>query len=273
LSGFHQLPGTLGSNPNDPVRKLADVGDDLTTVLTLDQLEQLAYVLIANLNGETQSGLGGRTALEAMQYFTSKDRFLPQFLPANRRHQLFLLKEAVTCRVSRGKAQDHINFEGVRYTSDVLRRRPELKGIQLRVYYIARDIRHVHAYFEDGRELGVLTASRQWRTVAHSIRTRQEILKLVRLKKLRLHPEDDAVEAYMRYMRDQAKESKKAANAMAKVRAGVKAAEADVQHGDIAFASAPKPAVTREPAPAAEGTSQDAEGLPVPPTLVKTLYF
>lgn len=275
-SGFHQLPGSLGSNPQDPIRKLADVGSDLSLILSLDQLEQLAYVLIANRNGEKQSGLGGRTALESMTYLTSRDTYLPQLLPITRRHQLFLLKQHTTRDVSRGKAPPHINFEGARYTSDVLQRHPELKGRTLRIYFMARDIRQVHAFFEDGAELGILTAERQWRTTPHSIRLRKEINRLIALGKLRLKPHEDPIEAYVRLKTQEAKDSKLAAGALAQVRASVNAASADLVHGDSPFDPTTRPAAPGNdviPRPPHKPPVDAPTEPPTPPRLTKTLYF
>lgn len=274
-SGFHQVPGSVGSNPDDPVRDLADVGNDLTRLMSLDELEQLVYVLVANLNGEKQGGLGGRTALEAMRYFTSKDNYLPQLLPVTHRHQLFLLRQHVPRTVSRGKAPPHINFEGAQYTSAVLQRHPELRGQELRIYYMARDLRQVHAFFADGTELGILTAERRWRTTPHTLRLRREILRLIRMGKLRLRPEEDPVEAYVRYKSKQAKDSKKAAGALAQVRAATQAASADAAHGDSPFGpmarkSEPGVEPVQKP-PRPRPTESPAE--PAPVTLTKTLYF
>lgn len=274
--GFHQIPGSLGSRPDDPIRRLADVGDQLSVILTLDELEQLAYVLLANLNGEKQAGLGGRSALEAMQYFTSRDDFLPQLLPVTRRHQLFLLKEHVERTVCRGKGPAHINFEGVRYTSDVLQRHPELKGQPLRIYYMARDLRQVHAFFADGTELGILVAERRWRTTPHSLRLRREILRLISMGKIRLSGDDDPVEVYVRYKAKLARESKKAAGALAQVRAGVRAANQDAEHGDSPFGPIPRTAHPGDDAierPTSPNRSGKQPSGPVPVTLTKTLYF
>lgn len=232
---FHQVPGTLGSNPKDDVRRLGDVGKDLSRLISLDELEQLAYVVVANRNGETQSGLGGRTSLEAMRYLTSKPEFMLQTLPATKRHQLFLLKEAVIKVIRGAKSVPHVNFEDVRYTSDILAQRPELVGKTVRIYYMARDIRRIHAFFEDGAELGILVASRQWRTTPHSIRLRKEIFRLQRLGSIHWGANDDPIEVFMRYKRVEAKQSKRAANSVAKARAGIAAAEMDVAHGDSPF--------------------------------------
>ncbi|PQA75965.1 hypothetical protein [Rhodoferax sp. TS-BS-61-7] len=276
--GLHQVPGSVGSGPSDKVRTLADVGQNLSMLMKLDELEQVAEVLIADLNGESHSGLGGRTPLEAMRYMTSKPEYLMQKLPLSRQHQLFLLKEAVIVTV-RGKKLPHINFEGVRYTSDILACRPELVGRILRIYFMARDVRSVHAFFEDGAELGILQASRQWRTIPHSIRLRKEILRLHRLKKLKYSESDSPIEAYVKYKLEEAKQSKRAGNSVASVYSGVKAAEHDARthanilgksplaEGDLPAADPPE---TASPEPRRRPPKQVA---PIPLKLRKTILF
>ncbi len=277
---FHQLPGTTGSSPTDPVRKLGNVGSDISRLIRLDQLSQLVEVFIANLNGEVKSSLGGRTALEAMRYQISKPEFLLQTLPVSRRHQLFLLKEA-TIKFVRGKTQPHVNFENVRYTSDLLSSRPELVGSPLRIYFIARDLRTIHAFFDDGSELGILVASRQWRKTPHSLRLRQEIFRLIRQGRLRLSGTDDPIEVYVREKRREASTNKRAANSVAKVRAGISAAAVAEKSGDSAFGD-PRPGQTDKsdelsaiPPASNKNKSRLAAPpvVPVPLTLKKTLLF
>lgn len=268
LYGFHQVPGTTGSSSTDPVRKLGDVGEDLSILMTLDELEQIVEVLVADLNGESRSGLGSRTPLEAIRYMVSKPGYLMQKLPLNRQHQLFLLKEAVIKTV-RGSGQPHINFENVRYTNDILAFRPELVGRSLRIYYMARDIRTIHAFFEDGSELGILQASRQWRTTPHSLRLRKEIFRLQKLKKLKFSDSDNPIEAYVKYKLELAKQNKKAGNSLASVRSGVKAAHRDAEAGDGIFG----PGTAVKPSNSSSETSLKAGAKPPrrPPTKVEPI--
>ncbi|NMM19800.1 MAG: transposase [Rhodoferax sp.] len=275
--GFHQVPGSLGSSPSDPVRHLADVGSNLPMLMTLDQLEQMVEVLLANMNGESSSGLGGRTPLEALRYMVAKPEFFVQTLPATKRHQLFLLKEA-TIKTVRGSGLPHVNFEGVRYTCDILGSRPELIGRKLRIYFMARDIRKIHAFFEDGSELGILVASRQWRITPHSLRLRKEILRMHRLKLLKYDDADNPVEAYVKFKRAEAKQKKHAGNALAGVRAGINAAASATAHGDGIFGSAEEPKSTISDAQVSMPKKTKAPALmetvePTPLTLKKTVLF
>lgn len=213
-----------------------------------------------------------------MRYFTSKPDFLLQTLPATKRHQLYLLREAVEVTIKGRKTTVHINFEGVRYTSDIVARKRELVGQKLRIYFIARDIRKLHAFFMDGSELGILVAAKQWRTTPHSLRLRQEILRLKRLRKLTWGINDDPIEKYIEYKRKEAKTSKRAATQLAKARAGIEAALADAARDLSPFA----------PSRSAEMYStEDADALaeelarmpkpgrvePTPLTLRKTIIF
>ena len=278
-AGLHSIPGTLGSNPKDPRRKAADVGRDLSRIIRYEELEQLVYVLIANLNGEPQGGVGGRTPLEAIRYFTSRPEYLMQTLPASKRHQLFLLREAIEVTIVGRKSAAHINFEGVRYTSDILARKPELIGQKLRIYYIARDIRKVHAFFMDGSELGILVAQKQWRTTPHSIRLRQEILRMRRLGKISWGAQDDPVARYMEQKRAAAKDSKRAATQFEKARQGIQAAAKDAAADISPFAptrsTEPEHSTEQADAIAAAALRKPARGKvePTPLTLRKTIIF
>lgn len=218
--GFHQVPGTTGSKPSDEVRRLGEVGSDLSRLMTVEELLQVVYVLLADYNGESHSGLGGRTPIEALRYWLSKPGVLIRALPAQKRRQLIFLQEARVVQVVGGtkknRRRPHINFEGVRYTSDALESKPELIGKKVRIYFNIQDIRQLHAFFEDGSELGILIASRSWRRTAHSLRLRKEILRLTRLGKLNFRDGDDAIEAWAVFKRRTAAKDKRSATALAK---------------------------------------------------------
>jgi putative transposase len=215
----HRLPGTTGSNPKAIEKLLNDPGSDVALMVELEELEEMIEVLLADYNGESHGGLGGRTPLEAMHFHVQKQRGFLRTLPSALRSNLCLLQEARTVPI-RGKlvagVRPHINFAGVRYTSTVLSNNPALIGKSLRIYFDVRDIRVVKAFFEDGSELGILTAAKPWCYTPHSLRVRQEILRLKREGKLKYKDGDDPVEAWYKYKRGQAKTSKRAAGELAK---------------------------------------------------------
>jgi len=84
----HRLPATTGSSPRAVERVLNDVGEKASLMMTLDELEDVIDVVLANYNGESHGGLGGRTPLEAMQYLLAKEDGLLRTLPMARRSTL-----------------------------------------------------------------------------------------------------------------------------------------------------------------------------------------
>jgi hypothetical protein len=161
----------------------------------------------------------------------------------------------------------HINFHSVKYTSAVLATNAALINRKLRIYYDVRDIRAVKAFFEDGTELGILTASRPWHITPHSLRIRQEIFRLVAERKLIVERDECPVVAWGRYKWRQAKGNKRAANALAKHQSDLAAMSqalppaSDTRQVEIP-AQAGIPAVESSPAISAESTSASTSGQP-----------
>jgi len=215
----HRLPGTTGNNPQAIEKALGDPNGDLTLLVELAELEDMVEVLLADYNGEPHGGISNRTPLEAMAQLLARDQGYLRTLPRVVRQNLCLLQEAriVTIKgnVNSG-LRPHINFLEVRYTNNILSSNPALIGKKLRIYFDVRDIRSVKAFFEDGAELGILSAARPWCYTPHSARVRQEIFRLKRKAKLSYRDGDDPVEAWEKYKRAQAKTNKRAATDLAK---------------------------------------------------------
>lgn len=217
----HRLPGTTGSNPQSIEKALSDPNGDTKLLVELDELEDMIEVLVGDYNGESHGGVSNRTPLEAMTQLLARDQGYLRTLPRVVRQNLCLLQEAriVTIKGSIATGlRPHINFLEVRYTNDILSSSPGLIGKKLRIYFDVRDIRSVKAFFEDGAELGVLSAARPWCYTPHSVRVRQEIFRLKRKGKLNYREGDDPVEAWEKYKRSQAKTNKRAATDLAKAR-------------------------------------------------------
>jgi hypothetical protein len=188
--------------------------------MTLDELEDVIDVVLADYNGEPHTGLGGRTPLEAMRFLLTRDAGLIRTLPSVRRGTLCLLQDArvVTVRGSaRRGVRPHINFEHVRYSSSPLSSNTSLIGRQLRIYFNVKDIRHVHAFFMDGSELGILTAARPWCFSQHSLRMRQEIFRLIHERKIHYRDGEDPVEAWFAYKKAEAGSHRRSANDLARM--------------------------------------------------------
>lgn len=218
----HRLPGTTGNRPQDVRKTLGDPGSNLSMLIHLEELEQLIDVMISDYNGDPHDGLGGRAPLESIGHFLRKNGGFIRTLARSRRDDLCLLQDGsmVTIRGSTTKGvRPHINFEGVRYSSDVLSNNPALIGRKLQIYYSVKDLRTVKAFFEDGAELGILMAARPWGFTRHALRLRKEILRLRRLGKLRYDEGDDPVEVFLNQKKKQARKNKRAANSYAQAKA------------------------------------------------------
>jgi len=215
----HRLPGTVGSSPDSIERALSDPKGDLSLNVELPELEDMIHVLISNYNASGHPGVGGKTPLEAMAYSVRARQGFLRTLPLPIRSNLCLMQEARVVPIKGSTVngiRPHINFAYIKYTNPVLSSNAALIGRKVRIYYDVRDIRAIKAFFEDGTELGVLTAARPWNITPHSLRLRQEIHRLLATGKLSLQAEECPVSGWARYKWRHAKGNRQAANALAK---------------------------------------------------------
>jgi transposase InsO family protein len=215
----HRLPGTTGSNFTSIEKLLGDPHGDIRLLVELEELEDMVEVLIGDYNGTPHSGLFHRTPLEAMAQLLARDKGYLRTLPRIVRQNLCLLQEARIKPIKGNtttSVRPHINFLEVRYTNDILMNSIGLIGKKVRIYFDVRDIRTVKAFFEDGSELGVLTAARPWCYTPHSLRVRREILRLKRQGDLRWREGSDPVESWEKFKRQQLRTSRRAASDLAK---------------------------------------------------------
>ncbi|MDN4059217.1 Mu transposase C-terminal domain-containing protein [Massilia sp. YIM B02769] len=248
----HRFPGTLGNDPESIEKALGDPGGDISLLIEYEELEQLIEVVIANYNGSGHGGLLGVTPLAAMRHWLRRKpcylRSLPRFL----RSSLCLLQEARVVPVKgslKTGVRPHINFSNVRYTSKELAGNAGLINKKIRIYYDVRDIRTVKAFFEDGTELGILTAARPWNATPHSLRLRQQIFREIEEGKLVVKDGMDPIEAWERKRWSEARTSKRAANALA---------QAHVNGRQVMPAAEPNPAEHPEGPDSPEGEGSTA---------------
>lgn len=255
----HRLPGTVGSAPESIERALSEPSGEIRLRVELAELEDMVHVLIANYNGTAHAGVSGKTPLEAMAFSVKAQGDFLRTVPTPLRSNLCVMQEARLVSIKGSPAdglRPYINFAHVRYTSHALSGNAALIGKKLRIYYDVRDIRAVKAFFEDGTELGILTAARPWSFTPHSLRVRQEIHRLIAERKLRLNPEECPTRAWAKYKWTLAKTNTRAANDLAKARDALQGAatltpasahepvDCSSSTGDIAPASASLPKAT-----------------------------
>ena len=202
----HRLPGSTGSDAHDIRRRLSDPAGTDALAVSFDELLELLDVTIANYNGTPHDGIGARSPLEFLARAMGLQGDCVRVLSEPFRRQLCILQPSRICRVA-GSLKDgkrpYINLLGVRYSSRLLQQATDLIGQSLRIHVDPQDLRVVHAYLADGAEFGPLNASRPWHLSPHSMRLRQEIMRLRRQRKLHFSEGDDPVRAFLDFKRKQ----------------------------------------------------------------------
>jgi len=218
-NGFHRLPSTTGSRPNDS-RRTKPEKNAIRLDIKLEHIEELVEVLVMQYNGTPHSGIGYRTPLEYLQYFIADEDTLVNTLPEGKRSNMNLLNIEAS-RIVRGNIKNgrrpYIEFEGTRYQNDVLARTPDLIGKRLTLSINPEDIRSLVAYLPDGSELGILTAHGLWGRTPHTLEVRKAILALRNRRLLWYTAEQDPIQVYLDYLAIQSPKSKVAAREFAKV--------------------------------------------------------
>lgn len=177
---LHQLPGTTGSGPGDPVRKKAAV--PVRQRVRVDELEHVLDVYIANENATPAAGAGYEAPLERLRRQLAAEAIRVNYLPvARRKAHFFNSLHAVRLKIDpKSKRRPFVNFLGVRYTSPQLQRSYTLANQQLWVRFDPRDLRVLLVFLDDGGEFGAITAMGQWGKFQHDLRIRKLFLKLSR---------------------------------------------------------------------------------------------
>jgi hypothetical protein len=197
--GFHRLPNTTGSNPQDPRRDKPEKAA-LRFQMQLEELDELLDVMHANYNTKPSPALAGRTPLEYLHYLCSSKQCWPRSADQTKVSNMLIGREIVIVRgdISQGR-RPHVNFIGVKYTNATLGKAFEMIGQEITIE-IRKDIRTVRAIAADGSDLGVLIAAPRWHLTPHTCEIRQDILRCARDKSFNfLATTRDPVIAYVDY--------------------------------------------------------------------------
>lgn len=218
-NGYHRLPNTTGSNPDD-ARRQEPGRQAIKYQISFQELEEITEVLISNYNGTRHEGINNLSPLEAMQQRISRG-LLPRIMPEERRGDAQFLSFRAQREV-KGSVKDgrrpFINYEGVEYRSELLSRCSHLIGTSLDLLVNMNDLRIIKAFLPDGSEFGSLTASGKWGVTPHTLQIRKQINKLRHLKLLHYTSMDCPVEAFQKYLEQKAKTHKTSRNGLVKIR-------------------------------------------------------
>jgi hypothetical protein len=216
-AGYHRVPSTTGSSPNDPRRRNPRKAAEAFEI-TSDHVREIAELVITRYNATPHSGLGNKSPLDVMTLFAGDENSLRNTIPEDRRHNLGLLDVEFTKTVRGDVAEGrrpYVDCEHGRYRNDVLARNVDLIGTKLQLIMDPEDARSVTAYLPNGAELGVLTANNFWGITPHTLEMRKAIHLLKKKRLLFLSENQDPIPAYLKYL-SQAANNKKNTHAYAK---------------------------------------------------------
>lgn len=216
-NGYHRLPSTTGSNINDPRRSKNCEKNAIKYEIKESDIEELTEIMIAQYNNTPHSGISQFTPLELMKQRIEERGLVPHIIPEYDRDNINFLTVTYK-RIVRGNkdkgCSPYINYQCVRYTSDILARSWNLIGKELTLLIDTEDIRVIRAYLPDGSEFGLLSANGKWSIQKHSLKTRKAINKLEKDKKITLHSDDDPIDIYYEYINNASNTSKSSRNTL-----------------------------------------------------------
>lgn len=184
--GYHRLPSTTGSNINDPRRENAEK-DAVKYRIRYNDIIQLTEYFIALYNNSPHSALDNQTPLQCMERRVNDAGMKPFIVEDAMKDKIYSLTNITQLKTIRGSMENgkrpYITYKGVEYRNDILSQSMGLIGQNLIVEINPDDIRTINAYFSDGSVLGLLTAVGEWGRKAHSLKTREEAIKLANKNK------------------------------------------------------------------------------------------
>jgi hypothetical protein len=204
-NGFQRLSNTTGANPGEKQgREPEKVA--VTSQFQLEYLEELLDVLIANYNAVPHAGLGYRSPLQYLQFICARPGEVLRYADPNSVQGILNYRKK--CWVLGGLKdgrKPYVNFEGARYTNEILGQRFDLVGHYIWVVnHLEDDARVAQASTLGGMPLGVLRASPPWHKLPHSLRVRSAINAAVRRRMFTLSNTVDAIGAFLEFHEAQA---------------------------------------------------------------------
>lgn len=179
-NGFHRMPSTTGSNILDKKRKHAET-NALKYQISLTDIEQMTEYFIAIYNNSPHSSLDNETPLQRMERRVIQAGMIPYIAKPEDIEIIDNLTNILITRTIRGGynsgKKPYITYLGVEYRNNIIPLSMSLIGQIITLEVNPSDISYVKAYFKDGSELGILSATGEWGRKSHSIKTRMEVMK------------------------------------------------------------------------------------------------
>lgn len=190
-NGYHRIVSTTGSNIDD-VRRTNAEKDSVKYQITYNDIVQLTEYFIALYNNSPHSSLDNQTPLECMQRRILEAGMQPCIADATMKRKVYELTNITEIKTIRGSVKNgkrpYITYKGTEYRNDILSQSMRLIGQKLIIDINPDDISTIRGFFEDGTELGILTAVGEWGRRSHSLKTREEAMKLANYNKQKNNP-------------------------------------------------------------------------------------
>lgn len=208
---LHQLPGTTGTGPTDPVRKRAavPVQDRLRAV----EIEYLLDCYTRNENATPTAAAHNIAPLERLRRQLKTEVLVPRHLDTDKRKPYFFAQPVrVTVHANKSRGQrPYVNYLYERYTSVQLYKDYSMVGKSLLLRPDLRNLRTVMLFREDGREYGLVQVIGQWAMFPHDHRIRRLYGRLKREGQLGERADDRPLEALFAHLRKRAPADRAAA--------------------------------------------------------------
>lgn len=220
--GFRRLP--IGFNPKGPKeereRALKAASEH---AVTIDELEQVIDIMLANYNADPHEELVNRSPNEYLRMWDSQTVSPLRRIedPQEIAQRLLRLEYIKTIR---GGGESHrapyIELWGARYTNDVLRKMTDSVGKKVRIVVdVDGDIRLLRAHLRRGRSeipLGIVKAGPPWHLTPHTLEQRQIVQRAHKVQKMIVKPGSDMMQTFKHLRQREAEERKSAANQLVK---------------------------------------------------------
>lgn len=170
---------TTGNNVTDPIKE-SNKNRKRPPYVTLFNLEEIAYAILARHNHNQPKNLFGSTPLQLCEH--SFQNHLNRLLPRDhfKRRSPLILRKQVTVKWLRDERRfPHIHFYHCKYQGEGLNKE-ELINKEVIVEYDYRDIRKLDVYTLANQYICTVYAPQSWQRFAHGVKTRQYIYKYTR---------------------------------------------------------------------------------------------
>ena len=221
MAGFRRLP--VGFNPNRPKKEREQAFNAASEhAVTVEQLEQILDVILANYNADPHSALSNRSPNDYIAMWDAHSKSPRRIArdPELTASKLLRMEYIKSVRGGMGRAP-YVQIWNARYSNEILRKIEYWKGVKIRIIAdIDGDIRLLRGFIRVGRtetDIGILEAAPPWHLTPHTLQQRQMILRANKTAKIVVPLGSDMVQAF-RFLKMQESDSRKsAANELARL--------------------------------------------------------